>query len=393
MRCRFLTLLVAPAASLRPEASLRRGIVWDVDGTLVDSTRLGFDASNEVLARNGYAAISADEYAVGAKFSTPDRFSWHVGAAAGSDAGAALGAAFDDCYVARVNAETAGAFDGVDRLLRRLRCPQGALSNANGAYVRAVLAANGLDGGLFGVAWGADDVPAPKPDAAGALACCAALGLDPARSVFVGDSPSDAGAAKAAGMRSVGCLYGANEAALRAGAGFDRVVEDVAGLAAALRDLGFLDVVDEVLAPGSSWTVRKDLAYERGGVSSTFEGVATLTAFDDGARAGVLCSEAGTLALPGGDVESRSHTLFCYDGDRLELRFVDDPAVAASRPFAASATWSDATTCADLVHPCGPDVYEGTVDFGDGAAWRQVWRVDGPRKRGVVTTTYERKTP
>ena len=62
--------------------------------------------------------------------------------------------------------------------------------------------------------------------------------IDPARSVFVGDSPSDAGAAKAAGMRSVGCLYGANEAALRAGAGFDRVVEDVAGLAAALRDLG-----------------------------------------------------------------------------------------------------------------------------------------------------------
>ena len=151
MRCRFLTLLVAPAASLRPEASLRRGIVWDVDGTLVDSTRLGFDASNEVLARNGYAAISADEYAVGAKFSTPDRFSWHVGAAAGSGAGAALGRAFDACYVARVDAETAGAFDGVDRLLRRLRCPQGALSNANGAYVRAVLAANGFDGGLFGV--------------------------------------------------------------------------------------------------------------------------------------------------------------------------------------------------------------------------------------------------
>ena len=391
MRCRFLTLLVAPAASLRPEASLRRGIVWDVDGTLVDSTRLGFDASNEVLARNGYAAISADEYAVGAKFSTPDRFSWHVGAAAGSDAGAALGAAFDDCYVARVNAETAGAFDGVDRLLRRLRCPQGALSNANGAYVRAVLAANGLDGGLFGVAWGADDVPAPKPDAAGALACCAALGLDPARSVFVGDSPSDAGAAKAAGMRSIGCLYGANEAALRAGGGFDRVVEDVAGLSEALRDLGFLpSVVEEVLAPGSEWTVSKDLVYERGGISTTFEGTATLTAYDDGARAGVLCSEAGSLQLPSGDVESRSHTLFCYDGQRLELRFVDDPSVAASRPFADSSTWSGGT-CTSLVHPCGPDVYTGTVAFASPDRWRQEWRVTGPRKQGVIVSKFTRK--
>ena len=39
---------------------------------------------------------------------------------------------------------------------------------------------------------------------------------------------------------------------------------------------------------------------------------------------------------------------------------------------------------------CG-SLYEGTVDFGEGIAWRQVWRVDGPRKRGVVTTTYERR--
>ena len=382
-----ITLLVAPAAPLR------RGIVWDVDGTLVDSTRLGFDASNEVLTRNGYAAVSADEYAVGAKFSTADRFSWHVGAAAGSEVGAELGREFDRCYVARVDGETAGMFDGVERLLRRLDCPQGVLSNANGAYVRAVLASNGLDDGLFGVARGADEVPAPKPEAAGALACCEALGVDPSCSVFVGDSPSDAGAAARAGMRSIGCLWGANEAALRAAdeGGFDRVVEDVAGLSEALRDLGFLpSVVEEVLAPGSEWMVNKDLVYERGGISTTFEGTATLTAYDDGARAGVLCSEAGSLHLPSGDVESRSHTLFCYDGQRLELRFVDDPSVAASRPFADSSTWSGGT-CTSLVHPCGPDVYTGTVAFASPDRWRQEWRVTGPRKQGVIVSKFTRK--
>ena len=49
-----ITLLVAPAAPLR------RGIVWDVDGTLVESTKLAFDATNEVLVGAGLAAVNVD---------------------------------------------------------------------------------------------------------------------------------------------------------------------------------------------------------------------------------------------------------------------------------------------------------------------------------------------
>ena len=59
------------------------------------------------------------------------------------------------------------------------------LSNACGAYVRAVVAANELDEvggqrlGLFKVALGADEVPAAKPAADGLLLCCEQLGVEP----------------------------------------------------------------------------------------------------------------------------------------------------------------------------------------------------------------------
>jgi phosphoglycolate phosphatase-like HAD superfamily hydrolase len=115
------------------------------------------------------------------------------------------------------------------------------LSNACGAYVRAVVAANELDEvggqrlGLFKVALGADEVPAAKPAADGLLLCCERLGVDPENSVYVGDSPTDGQAARAAGMKSIGVLWGAGEEAALT-ASFDVVVPDVPELIIALRD-------------------------------------------------------------------------------------------------------------------------------------------------------------
>ena len=107
----------------------------------------------------------------------------------------------------------------MERLLRSLALaghPQGALSNACGSYVRAVMTANRLDEkpgerlAVMRVALGADEVPAAKPAADGLLLCCERLGVEARHAVYVGDSPSDGKAARAAGMRSVGVLWGAN---------------------------------------------------------------------------------------------------------------------------------------------------------------------------------------
>jgi len=223
------------------------GVLWDVDGTLVESTQLAFVATNEVLTDNGHAAVTVDEYKFGCRYTTPERFNVHVGGveAVGRAEGIRLGEIFDRTYVARVSAETAGLFPGIDRLLRSLALaghPQGCLSNACGDYVRAVVAANELDEapgqriGLFGVVRGADEVAAAKPAADGLLECCEVLNVIPEASIYVGDTPSDGKAARAAGMQSIGVLWGANdEAALSCE--FDVLCADVDDLVRAIRDL------------------------------------------------------------------------------------------------------------------------------------------------------------
>jgi len=219
-------------------------ILWDVDGTLVDSTNLGFTATNEVLASHGHPTVTEAQYKAGCRFTTPDRFNHHIGQPTGDEQGAALGDEFDRTYVARVTVSTAGLFDGMDRLLRSLAMsghPQGVLSNACGEYVRAVVAANELDAvpgqrvALFSIARGADEVPAAKPSGLGLLACCEALQADPESSVYVGDSPSDGLAARSAGMRSIGVLWGACGREKLEG-NFDALADDVPALIVALRE-------------------------------------------------------------------------------------------------------------------------------------------------------------
>jgi len=218
-------------------------ILWDVDGTLVESTKLGYDATNEVLIGQGLEAISVEQYKEGCRYATPARFNFHLGLDHSDKHGDELGQIFDDTYVARVSKETAGLFPGLDRLLRSLAMaghPQGALSNACGAYVRAVMDANELSElpgervALFRVALGADEVAAPKPAADGLLRCVSDLSVEAAASVYVGDSPSDGKAAKNAGMRSIGVTWGANSAAALE-PNFDVLVDDVDGLTKALR--------------------------------------------------------------------------------------------------------------------------------------------------------------
>ena len=222
-------------------------ILWDIDGTLVESTKLAFDATNEVLVAAGREEISVADYKIGCRYTTPERFNYHLGLPVdeGRPEGAKLGDIFDKTYVARVSKETAGLFDGIDGLVRSLAMnghPQGALSNACGDYVKAVMTANEFDEvpgqriAIMKVAKGADEVPKAKPHPDGLLACCEALGVQASDAIYIGDSPSDGKAAAAAGMRSIGVLWGANPKSKLEGE-FDVLAFDVRELSKALQGM------------------------------------------------------------------------------------------------------------------------------------------------------------
>ena len=79
----------------------RAAILWDVDGTLVESTALAFNATNEVLTANGHETVSDEKYKEGCRYTTPERFNFHLGLPEGSAKGAELGAVFDQTYAER----------------------------------------------------------------------------------------------------------------------------------------------------------------------------------------------------------------------------------------------------------------------------------------------------
>lgn len=193
-----------------------KGIFWDVDGTLADTYRLGYDSTNVVLQNHGYDPVSEEEYHQGTKYTTPRRFSWHVtrGDPDNLEIGEKLGQEFDNLYVQLVSVETASFYPGMKELLVRLvqSSPEiryAALSNACTDYVSSVLQVNGCTES-FSVALGADKVPAAKPNPDGLLLICNELELEPSQCIFIGDGPTDGKAATAAGMKSIGVTWGSH---------------------------------------------------------------------------------------------------------------------------------------------------------------------------------------
>jgi phosphoglycolate phosphatase len=198
-----------------------KGVIFDIDGTLADSWKLGFDATQVVLEKNAIPSITEEIYHAYCIYATPDRLARHAGLTPSDPdyekVGAALGAEFDNLYVDLVTTETAGFYDGVHELLQDVpkSIAFGALTNACVGYGYAVLKCN-LDDERDGIysrflsIRGADNVPAPKPKPDGLLEVCKDMSLKPEDCVYIGDSPSDAGAADAAGMPSIGVLWGSH---------------------------------------------------------------------------------------------------------------------------------------------------------------------------------------
>lgn len=212
-------LALFAVSSLALTGMIRRvsSILWDVDGTLSDSFMLGFSSTRQVLERNGKGGITEESYHEGTKYTTPRRLAWHVTGNPDDPIGPELGRQFDELYVDLVSPSTAPLYEGILPLLERLQSedPQlklGALSNACGAYVRAVVRCNSLEKLFPIVQLGADEVPEAKPSGAGLLHCAKLLGVDPSTSIYVGDSPSDAMAATNAGfLCSVGVTWGSHK--------------------------------------------------------------------------------------------------------------------------------------------------------------------------------------
>eukprot|EP00605_Chrysophyceae_sp_TOSAG23-4_P001479 GSChrysophyteH1.ASY1.ANO1.1616.1 assembled CDS len=216
-------------------------IFWDVDGTLSNSFSLGFEATNDVLLEHGREPISVETYHAGTIYATPRRFAWHLTGDPDDESGIGdeFGKYFDENYISKVSIATAPLFEGVHDMLTAVKLASGgsvkfgALSNACGEYVRAVMKANKITNEME-LQLGADDVSASKPSPAGLLEMCEKLRISPDKCAYVGDSPTDGQAAHSANFAlAVGCTWGSHSAEAVQQA-FDVVVNSVSELQAYL---------------------------------------------------------------------------------------------------------------------------------------------------------------
>jgi phosphoglycolate phosphatase len=174
-------------------------IVFDVDGTLVDSQNLIVAAQRETFARHG--------------LEPPNR------ARSLSIVGLSLTEAFT--VLAGPHAPVASLAEGYREAFARLRTDPAYHEPQRG--VSHLLARHGWDR-IFATIQTADDAPS-KPHPAMLLQAMAEVGGRPERSVMIGDSTFDMTMARASGMGAVGVSWGYHGIEALRGAGA-RVIVD-----------------------------------------------------------------------------------------------------------------------------------------------------------------------
>lgn len=215
-----------------------RLIVFDVDGTLIDSQAHILAAMEHAFGASGAALPTRAEVLAIVGLSLPvavDRLVPHLD----EDTRAAIVAGYKASFGA-LRAETLSPlYPGAAAALDALRARPGHLLGvATGKSRRGlthVLKAHGLDG-HFATTQVADDHPS-KPDPAMLRAALAETGARPAQAVMIGDTTFDIEMGRAAGMATVGVGWGYHPAGALARAGADRVIAEFSDLVPALDSL------------------------------------------------------------------------------------------------------------------------------------------------------------
>lgn len=184
-------------------------VLFDLDGTLIDTAADLAASMNHVLARAGRAPVPLDRVrhlvGHGGRAMLARGFGENGGAVpADLDPYLAL---FLDHYLEHI-ADQSRPFPGAIETLDALDAEGAAIAvctNKREAWARALFDALGLSH-RFAAVIGADSAGAAKPDPRPVLAALAGAGR--ARGVFVGDSDTDIRAATAAGMPCVAALFG-----------------------------------------------------------------------------------------------------------------------------------------------------------------------------------------
>jgi phosphoglycolate phosphatase/pyrophosphatase PpaX len=181
-----------------------RALIFDVDGTLIDTWHLYLEAYRRALAPFLDRSPS-DEEIIARQPGSERHFlaSW-----VGAEQVDACHERMREEYAALHATHGEGLYEGVHEMLAALRSAGLTLGVVTGkGRVAWEVTDRELALGDFATVVTDDDVEQPKPDPGGLLAAAEALGIAAADAVYVGDSVSDMRAGRAAGMRIAAVLW------------------------------------------------------------------------------------------------------------------------------------------------------------------------------------------
>ncbi len=216
-------------------------VVFDLDGTLVDTAPDLHAHLNEVLAEQGRPGLELAEIRPMIGDGARALLERSLRASGGLPPGLDLERLFAE-FLRRYTAAPArfgGAFPGVVAVLEELTAAGvrlGVCTNKPQAPTDRLLAALELDR-FFAAVIGGDALAVRKPDAGHLRTVLARLGVEAPRAVLVGDSQTDLLTARAAGVPCVLVSFGYTPVPAQ-DLGADRVIDDMAELGAALAALG-----------------------------------------------------------------------------------------------------------------------------------------------------------
>jgi phosphoglycolate phosphatase len=206
-----------------------KAVLFDLDGTLLDTIEDITAASNRVYEPRGLGTFTNDEMKTlvgdGAEELIRRVFAWR-GKPAPSDP--VVCEILDDYRLAYQACwhEHSRPYDGIPELLAELArrgLKTAVLSNKSDIYTGRMTSAL-LSAHRFDIVRGARPGVALKPDPAPALALASDLGVSPADCAFVGDTNVDMATARSAGMFAVGALWGFRTAAELTANGADALI-------------------------------------------------------------------------------------------------------------------------------------------------------------------------
>ena len=186
-----------------------RCVLFDLDGTLIDSAAdLGLAADDMRIAR-GLPSLPISDYRASAGSGARGMLGVAFGVTPADDGFTVLRDEFFDRYEQRMTRLTR-PFDGVEALLQALArhgVPWGVVTNKSSRFVTPLLATMPMLSTASALVCG-DTTPHTKPHPAPLHEAMRQIGVRPEQCVYVGDDERDMVAGRAAGMATVAARYG-----------------------------------------------------------------------------------------------------------------------------------------------------------------------------------------